>query len=116
MTMRGGEGDVAGLRACGKNLLPMLLALAVAVTVGSTAFLLRTSVSPWLLVAGGVAAATGLFTLFGAGAGLVHFGSMSRQRAFLDGLADAVGDPLVVTDSNGRAVYANGPFIRLASE
>ncbi|MGH6855571.1 MAG: response regulator, partial [Aestuariivirga sp.] len=62
------------------------------------------------------AAALGLFTLFGATAGLVHFGSMSRQRAFLDGLADAIGDPLVVIDAKGRAAYANGPFIKLASD
>ena len=116
MTNKGGVGDVAAGGGRGKTVLSLFLAFVVAVIAVSAAFLLRASAPLWLLFAGGVAAAVGLFTLFGFGAGLVHFGSMSRQRAFLDGLTDAVGDPLVVTDSKGRAVYANGPFIKLASE
>ncbi len=116
MTNKGGAGDVAAGGARGKAVLFLGLALAVALIAASAAFMLRASAPPWVLFAGGAAAAVGLFTLFGVGAGLVHFGSMSRQRAFLDGLTDAVGDPMVVTDAKGRAVYANGPFIKLASE
>ncbi len=100
----------------GKTMLSLFLAIMAAIIAASAAFMLRLTAPPWLLFAGAAAAAAGLFALFGIGAGLVHFGSMSRQRAFLDGLTDAVGEPLVVTDAKGRAVYANGPFIKLASE
>jgi len=116
MTNKGGAGDVAAGGGRGKTVLSLFLALMVAVVAVSAAFLLRASAPLWVLFAGAAATAVGLFTLFGFGAGLVHFGSMSRQRAFLDGLTDAVGDPLVVTDGKGRAIYANGPFIKLASE
>ncbi len=116
MTSKGGAGDLAGAGGRRKTVLTFFLALFVAVTVASAAFILKAAAPLWLLFAGGAAAAVGLFTLFGIGAGLVHFGSMPRQRAFLDGLTDAVGDPLVVTDAKGRAAYANGPFIKLASE
>ncbi len=38
------------------------------------------------------------------------------DRQFCDTLIDALGDPAVVLDAKGRAVYANAPFIKLASK
>ena len=38
------------------------------------------------------------------------------DRQFCDVLADASGDPAVVVDAKGRAVYANGPYLKLASK
>jgi two-component system cell cycle sensor histidine kinase/response regulator CckA len=38
------------------------------------------------------------------------------DRQFCDVLADASGDPSVVVDDKGRAVYANAPFMKLASK
>ena len=37
------------------------------------------------------------------------------DRQFCDTLIDALGDPAVVLDGKGRAVYANAPFMKLAS-
>ncbi|MGH6855829.1 MAG: hypothetical protein ACREDN_10460, partial [Aestuariivirga sp.] len=118
MKKTGGAVEMARLAGTGRGraVASLLLAFLVVLIVAASAILLRGAAPWWLAVVVSAAAALGLFTLFGATAGLVHFGSMSRQRAFLDGLADAVGDPLVVTDAKGRAVYANGPFIKLASE
>ena len=119
MVEKSGPADMSGPSwgsDRGRAALSAGLAVALAVAVVAGAVLLRTSAPLWLLVAGGAAALLGLFTLFGAGAGLVHFGAVSRQREFLDGLTDALGDPLVVTDARGRALYANGPFIKFASE
>ena len=39
----------------------------------------------------------------------------ASERAFFDALVDALGDPLVVTDARGRAVYANSGYLKLAS-
>jgi len=53
------------------------------------------------------------------------FASLSRlllkrqpeaDRQFCDVLVDASGDPSVVVDGKGRAVYANGPYLKLASK
>ena len=38
------------------------------------------------------------------------------ERQFCDTLIDAFGDPAVVLDEKGRAVYANAPFMKLASK
>jgi two-component system, cell cycle sensor histidine kinase and response regulator CckA len=101
--------------AGGRVALSLGLALVLAAAIGVAAFYVRNSAPAWLLIPGAIAAVAGLFTLFAAGAGLVHFGGTSRPREFLDSLADAVGDPLVVVDAKGRAVYANGPFIKFAA-
>lgn len=37
------------------------------------------------------------------------------EKQFCDALADAILDPAVVIDDKGRAVYANGPYLKLAS-
>ena len=39
-----------------------------------------------------------------------------EERQFCDTLIDALGDPAVVLDEKGRAVYANAPFMKLASK
>ena len=120
MSDKGGTVDVARPAATGagrgRPVVALLLALILAGAVGSAAFMLHAAAPWWLLGLGTAAAFLGLFMLFGAGAGFVHFGTVPRQRAFLDGLADALGDPLVVADAKGRVIYANSPFIRLASD
>ncbi|MBM3520236.1 MAG: response regulator [Alphaproteobacteria bacterium] len=80
------------------------------------AFASRHQLAPWLTLVLGLLAAIGLMGLLAATAGFVRFGLQSRQREFLDGLADAIGDPLIVTDGRGRTVYANGPYVALAGE
>ncbi len=42
--------------------------------------------------------------------------SPDDERQFCDTLIDALGDPAVVLDEKGRAVYANAPFMKLASK
>ena len=49
-------------------------------------------------------------------AGLFQLGSGTRERAFFDALVDSLGDPIVVTDTRGRAVYANSGYLKLASK
>ncbi|MGQ0485478.1 MAG: ATP-binding protein [Hyphomicrobiales bacterium] len=113
------NADGAGPAALGRSkadaLLTLALALLLAVAVSAAAWLLQTTAPLWLLVLGAVLALLGLFVPFGMMAGVVHVGRLPHQREFFDGLSDAIGDPLVVTDGRGRAVYANGPYIKLAA-
>jgi two-component system cell cycle sensor histidine kinase/response regulator CckA len=88
--------------------------LAAAVSVGS--FVLKEDLKPFYLVSGIILSSAGLFAIFGVAAGFLHVGRSSQQREFLDGLTDAFADPVVVVDQKGRAVYANGPFIKLAAK
>ncbi|MBI3674324.1 MAG: PAS domain-containing protein, partial [Rhizobiales bacterium] len=119
MAEKTGAADVAGPSrgmGWGRSGPSLALAVALAIAVTAAAVLFRGSVPPWALIAGAGAALLGLFTLLGAAAGLVHFGSTSRQRRFLDAMTDALGDAMVVTDGRGRAIYANGPFIKFVSD
>ena len=94
----------------------LLMAALLAIAVLAAAWLVRDVLQVWIIAAGGILALLGLFLLFGALAGFIRFGKPGWQRDFIDGLADAIGDPLVVTDSRGRAIYSNGPYLKLASE
>ena len=111
----GRSGTMAGARR-GWALLSLCLAALLAVTVGAGVWFLRGQVAGWLLIAGAVLAFFGLIALFGFIAGVVHVGSGERDKAFFDGLADALGDGCVVTDARGRAVYANAAYLALASQ
>jgi two-component system cell cycle sensor histidine kinase/response regulator CckA len=61
-------------------------------------------------------AAIGLVSMVGVLAGFFHVGSMPRQRAFFDGLADAIDEAFAVTDSRSRVIYANGPYRALIAQ
>ena len=111
-----GRGELAataslGSRAAFVLLLAAILAVAVAFGLKS----LRPEYSHWLLIPGAMLAVLGLVAIFGLAAGMLHLGGGSRDRVFFDSLVDALGDPIVVTDGRGRAVYANAPFLKLAS-
>ena len=91
-----------------------LTAIVIAICAGGAALLLKRWFDPgsthWMLGALGVLAALGLLSLLGTLAGFVHIRSMPRQRAFFDGLADAIDEAFAVTDSRSRVIYANGPY------
>jgi two-component system cell cycle sensor histidine kinase/response regulator CckA len=76
---------------------------------------LRGTAEPWLLGAGAVLSLLGLFLIFGMLAGFVQFGRGLRHREFFDGMVDALGDAIVVSDSRGRAVFANEPYRQLVA-
>jgi two-component system cell cycle sensor histidine kinase/response regulator CckA len=66
--------------------------------------------SNWPLLGLGSLAAVGLFAVFGLIGGIVHIGGMPRQRAFFQGLSDAIEDAFAVTDTHGRVVFANSAY------
>jgi len=119
MNDKGLQAEVAGPAAFGPRrglvMMAVVLALALIVGVGSAAWMLKLQAPHWLLAGGAVLAMAGLAATFGALLGVVHFGSQPKQRQFLDGLSDSIGDPFVITDSKGRAVYANSAYLKLVS-
>ena len=63
----------------------------------------------WLLSCFGVAAVVAGFLL------LLQRRSPEAERQFYDVVVDAIGNPAVVQDSKGRAIYANATYLQLAS-
>ncbi|MFO1123490.1 MAG: response regulator [Hyphomicrobiales bacterium] len=122
MTERSGPevADVAAPAAFGSQrgrvAFALLLAALLAVPVTVAALALRGSAEPWLLGAGAALSILGLFLIFGVLSGFVQFGRGLRHREFFDGMADALGDAIVVSDGRGRAVYANAAYRQLASD
>ncbi|MGE3829625.1 MAG: cell cycle histidine kinase CckA [Parvibaculaceae bacterium] len=111
----GRSGTIGGARR-GWPLVSLFLAALLAITVGAGVWFLRGHVAEWILIAGAVLSFFGLIALFGFIAGVVHVGSGEKDKAFFDGLADALGDSCVVTDARGRAVYANAAYLKLAAQ
>ncbi|HEY7750017.1 MAG TPA: PAS domain-containing protein [Aestuariivirgaceae bacterium] len=109
-------GALALLKQRGKPFTAIVIGLCAAAAAGLLTHWLKGQFAPWLLLGLGVLAGMGLLGLLGAVAGLVHLGSMPRQRAFFDGLADAIDEAFAVTDSRGRVVYANHPYRALVSQ
>ena len=111
-------GRAAGALALhrpGQPLAAMIIALCAAAAALVLTRWLDAQFSVWVLAGLGMLAGLGLLALLGVVAGLVHIGSMPRQRAFFEGLADAIDEAFSVTDSRGRVVYANGRYRREGS-
>ncbi len=94
-------------------LLLVLAAGLVALLVSAWRF--RNSLEPFALILGAMFAASGLLAILAWIAGMLQFAGTTAERPFFDAVADAMGDATVVTDSKGRAVYANAAFLKLAS-
>ena len=117
MAERGGN-EVAGMASAsgrGSAILSLLLAIVLAGAVVAAVWQLKDAIAPWLLVAGGLLSFVGLYAIFGFAAGFIRLESRNQNRAFFDGLTDAIGDACVVMDGKSRAVYGNAAFLHLAS-
>lgn len=108
------RGEVTVPAASGRGRGRLVFALLVAViAAAAVVFGIRQNVpvDPQMVLWGGAAlAALGLLTLFGLLAGLVRLGRGPDAHAFLHAVTDTIGHPMVVTDRNGRALFANAAY------
>ncbi len=93
---------------------PMFIALAI-VLAGVLAWLLRNQIDAVTLLIGAILTTVGIYALAGFVVGFLRHESSGAGQKFFDAVSDARGDAFVVTDSKGRAVYANGAFLKLVS-
>ncbi len=94
----------------GRPLLAIALAVLLAGIVGFLGYRIQGQWPALILILLGLFAFFGLLAAFGVLAGFVHFGRLPRQRAFFDGLMNAIGDSCVVSDARGRVVFANDAY------
>jgi two-component system, cell cycle sensor histidine kinase and response regulator CckA len=96
------------------------LAIIVVFTIaGVLAFFvsqIQTGISPLLVGAATGFGAVGLFAIFGWLTGSIVLPGGDTDRQFFDAIADAMTDACVVTDEKSRAIYANGPYLKIASQ
>jgi two-component system, cell cycle sensor histidine kinase and response regulator CckA len=69
----------------------------------------------YLRLAAWLLAVLGLAAVIGAALRFFSKRSPDVERQFYDVVVDALGDPAVVQDSKGRAIYANAPYLQLAT-
>ena len=93
------------------------LVLAVALLlVGSVIALLfigRANAQPYILTLLSALAVIGVFSLFAGAAGILRLAGRETKDTFLDALPATAPDGIVVTDQNGRLVYANPAYLKL---
>jgi two-component system, cell cycle sensor histidine kinase and response regulator CckA len=118
--MSHGEGRAAGPLALlgqrGKSLAAAVASVCAVLAVALLSRWIGGQFTSWPLIGLAFLAFLGLILLLGALAGFIHIGSTPRQRAFFDGLGDAIDEAFVVTDSRGRVIYANQPYRALLSQ
>src|SRR5436305_4032161 len=103
-----GSGDRGGS-------IGMVLAVAL-LLVGSLIALLfigRANAQPYILTLLSALAVIGVFSLFAGAAGIVRLAGRDTRDSFLDALPATAPDGIVVTDQNGRLVYANPAYLKL---
>src|ERR1041385_7922508 len=90
----------------------MVLAVAL-LLVGSVIALLfigRSNAQPYILALLSALAVIGVFSLFAGAAGIVRLAGRDTRDPFLDSIPATAPDGIVVTDQNGRLVYANAAY------
>jgi two-component system, cell cycle sensor histidine kinase and response regulator CckA len=101
-------------RSVGRG-IGVTVAFAMALAAGFAAWHFHDLIQPWMMAAGGGLAFLGFISLFAWFTGLIKLPGGDPERQFFDAVTDAISDACVVTDAKGRAVYANAPFLKIAS-
>src|SRR5437868_10421293 len=76
-------------------------------------FIGRANAQPYILALLSALAVIGVFSLFAGAAGIVRLAGRDLRDTFLDAIPATAPDGIVVTDQNGRLVYANPAYLTL---
>ncbi len=92
-----------------------LLLLAGAIVAAAVAFALlpRNLANPFILGLLGLLAVVGVFALFAGAAGLLRFAGRSQGNPMAQAFLDGFGEGVLITDADGRIVYANRAYADL---
>src|SRR5947208_11463584 len=93
----------------------LVLAVALLLVGSVIAFLFigRANAQPYILALLSALAVIGVFSLFAGAAGILRLAGRDARETFLDALPATAPDGIVVTDQNGRLVYANPAYLTL---
>ncbi|MCW1843999.1 cell cycle histidine kinase CckA [Prosthecomicrobium hirschii] len=93
----------------------LLLALALGLVGAAVvlALMRREDAAIWVQILLGLLAVIGVFALFAGAIGLVRFGARRDGHPLSKAFLDTTGEGVVVTDREGRIVYANRAYAEL---
>jgi two-component system cell cycle sensor histidine kinase/response regulator CckA len=86
----------------------MLVAAATAIVV-----LGRSNAEPYILAFLAVLATVGVFSLFALACGILRLSATAEVSPLIKSVVDSAFDGVVVTDADGRVVYANAAYLDL---
>src|SRR6202451_2528620 len=86
----------------------MLVAAATAIVV-----LARGNAEPYILAFLAVLATVGVFSLFALACGILRLSATAEVSPLIKSVVDSAFDGVVVTDADGRVVYANAAYLDL---
>ena len=101
----------AGVARGGSVGLVLLVAVALVGVVAGLLYVEPVHADTYIMMLLALLATLGVFSLFALAAGIMRFGSRDGGNALLKAVADASGDGILVTDINGRVIYANAAYL-----
>ncbi|TMJ33645.1 MAG: response regulator [Alphaproteobacteria bacterium] len=93
--------------------LVLFIALLLVAAAGGLLFIGRANAEPYILSVLALLATVGVFLLFALAAGILRAPGRESASPLLKAVVDGAGDGIMVTDANGRVVYANGAYVSL---
>jgi two-component system cell cycle sensor histidine kinase/response regulator CckA len=104
-TRAGGQGGSIG----------MVLLIAVCLVGAAVGLILlgRTQGEPYILAVLAILATAGVFLLFALAAGIMRIGSKDAASPLLKSVIDSAVKGILITDAEGRVVYANSAYLEL---
>jgi two-component system, cell cycle sensor histidine kinase and response regulator CckA len=96
--------------------LVVIAVFAVAALVAYVVWQMQSDLPTWFSAVAAGFGAVGLLSIFAWATGGLSLPGGDHDRQFFDAMTDAMSDACVVTDTKSRAVYANGPYLKLASK
>jgi two-component system cell cycle sensor histidine kinase/response regulator CckA len=101
--------------ASGSIGLVLLIALLLMGAAGGILFIGRANAQPYILAILAILAMVGVFLLLALAAGILRAPGREAASPLLKAVVDSASDGILVTDANGRVVYANGAYLTLVA-
>src|SRR5262245_5010043 len=94
-------------------ILLLLVALGLIGAAGGLIVVGRDYVEAYVLTLLAILGTIGVFALFALAAGIMKFSGKDQGNPLLKAVVDGAFDGILVTDQNGRVVYANAAYLDL---
>src|SRR5579862_3085460 len=101
--------------AAGRGSIVLVLLVAASLVAAATAIVLlgRDNAQPYILAFLAVLATVGVFSLFAFACGIARLSGAAPNNPLVKAVIDGASEAIVVTDHNGRVVYANPAYLNL---
>jgi two-component system cell cycle sensor histidine kinase/response regulator CckA len=105
--------DRSASASAGSVVLVLLVAGVLVAAAAGFMVLRRGAAEPYILVFLAVLATVGVFSLFALAAGILRPSAAEPANPLIKSLVDDAFDGVLVTDSDGRVIYANAAYLDL---